>query len=184
MDYTVFMKTTDRRFVRTEKAITKAMVELLNKDTIGNIGIDDLIYEADVNRSTLYLHYRSVEDVLRVLEDQLISGLYSSIDSTHNSYDDNIDALLTYIAKNKKLAKAVFSSREKPFLDKFEELVLSNFYSDFNRSKKFKVNENSMMVYAKVDSFDTIIRLWVSEGCKMKKEDVALVLKKINGLSS
>lgn len=177
------MKTTDRRFIRTEKALTKAMTELLNKDTIGNIGIDDLIDEADVNRSTLYLHYRSVEDVLRVLEDQLISGLYSSIDLQHKTYDENIDGLLNYIAKNKKLAKAVFSSREKPFLDKFEELVLSNFYSDFNRSKKFKVNENTMLLYAKVDSFDTIIRLWVSDGCKMNKDEVAATLKKINDLS-
>lgn len=177
------MKTTDRRFVRTEKTITKAMVELLNKNEIRDIGIDDLIYEADVNRSTLYLHYRSVEDVLRVLEDQLISGIYSSIDSSHNTYEENIDGLLNYIAKNKKLAKAVFSSREKPFLDKFEELVFSNFFVDFKYSKKFKVNENSMLVYAKVDSFDTIIRLWVNDGCKMKKEEVASVLKKINELS-
>lgn len=177
------MKTTDRRFIRTEKAITKAMVELLNRDSIRNIGIDDLIHEADVNRSTLYLHYRSVEDVLRVLENQLITGLYSSIDFKNHTFDENVDALLTWISKNKKLAKAVFSSRSKEFLENFEQFVLTNFYSDFLSTKKNKVNEKKMIVYSKVDSYDTIIRLWVMDGCKMKKEEVGKVLKKIHELS-
>jgi AcrR family transcriptional regulator len=69
------MAVSDRRYRKTESQIEKAMLELLQRGSFEDILVSDVVHQADINRSTFYLHYQSLDSVLGALEDQCITLL-------------------------------------------------------------------------------------------------------------
>ena len=50
-------KKTDRRVLKTKRAIYNAFVELLSEKEINHITITDISKKADINRKTFYNYY-------------------------------------------------------------------------------------------------------------------------------
>ena len=61
------MRTKDRRFIKTEAIIQKSMISLLNERNAEELQIEDLVMEADINKSTFYLHYQSLDLLVSAL---------------------------------------------------------------------------------------------------------------------
>lgn len=55
---------TDRRIIRTKRAIYNAMTELMMKKPLDQITVTDIARNADINRKTFYTYYASPEDVI------------------------------------------------------------------------------------------------------------------------
>ena len=83
------MRTKDRRFIKTEAIIQKSMISLLNERNAEELQIEDLVMEADINKSTFYLHYQSLDLLVSALEDELLSGLtvkINELDTNHSRF--------------------------------------------------------------------------------------------------
>ena len=65
-------KKTDRRIVRTKKAIKNAFAELLTEKDINDITVSDIAEYADVNRKTFYNYYAGVFEVVDEIENDII----------------------------------------------------------------------------------------------------------------
>lgn len=52
----------DRRVRKTQKAVKTAFAKLLSNNDIKDITIKELCEEADINKSTFYLHYKDIYD--------------------------------------------------------------------------------------------------------------------------
>lgn len=65
----------DRRQRKTKAAVQKAVIELSAEREISDISVTDLAERADINRSTFYLHYRDVHDVLAEMEREIVDGI-------------------------------------------------------------------------------------------------------------
>lgn len=64
---------TDRRTLYTLGIIKYAFLKLVNEDSYANVNISRICREAGITRSTFYVHYSSVTDVLNdVLNDALL----------------------------------------------------------------------------------------------------------------
>lgn len=71
---------TDRRAVRTRAAITQAFMHLLETTPYSKITISAIAREADINRKTFYLHYHSVENLLRtVIYQSVLDSIESAV---------------------------------------------------------------------------------------------------------
>ena len=55
---------TDRRIQRTRQALHGALVELILEKGFEKVTVQDVIDRANIGRSTFYLHYRDMEDLL------------------------------------------------------------------------------------------------------------------------
>lgn len=53
----------DRRIIKTKRAISLALFQLLAEKSVDDITITELTTKADINRKTFYLHYSCVQDV-------------------------------------------------------------------------------------------------------------------------
>ena len=54
---------TDRRIIRTKKAIDAALDKLLTEKDVSKITVSAIAREADIDRKTFYLHYSSIEEL-------------------------------------------------------------------------------------------------------------------------
>ena len=56
---------TDRRVRKTHAAMINALRKLMKEKTFSSITVSELCEQADVNRSTFYLHYENTSDLLK-----------------------------------------------------------------------------------------------------------------------
>ena len=64
-------KKTDLRVIRTRKAIRDAFCAMIMEMDYPDITIKELTQRAMINRNTFYLHYDSIEALLRELQDEI-----------------------------------------------------------------------------------------------------------------
>ena len=61
----------DRRIKRTKRQLSAGLIELMKKKNIKDITIKELVEKVDINRSTFYLHYSDIYDLLNDIEKNL-----------------------------------------------------------------------------------------------------------------
>ena len=69
--------TQDRRVKRTKTLLQTTLVELMLEKEVSQISVKELTQRADVNRSTFYLHYLDIYDMLEQMEDEFVGRVRS-----------------------------------------------------------------------------------------------------------
>ncbi|MED4228300.1 TetR/AcrR family transcriptional regulator, partial [Neobacillus cucumis] len=95
------MPKVDRRVLKTQEAIKKAILELMSEKKFDDITIQDISDRANVNRSTVYLHYLDKYDLL----DKMIDGYINELKETsewacQEEWVDAIQIFFEYFEKN------------------------------------------------------------------------------------
>lgn len=62
----------NRRVRFTRSALREALIDLILEKPLVAITVKDICARADINRSTFYLHFKDVTDILRTTEDEII----------------------------------------------------------------------------------------------------------------
>ncbi len=65
----------DRRIRKTRSTLQNGLIDLMREKNIKDITVRELVNFCDVNRSTFYLHYRDIGDLLTQTEDELFGSL-------------------------------------------------------------------------------------------------------------
>lgn len=78
-------KKTDRRTLYTKQVITDAFVDLLSAKPLEKITITEICKNAQISRSTFYLHYQSENDILNEFADNLLKTLEIGTNEIMNS---------------------------------------------------------------------------------------------------
>ena len=61
----------DRRIRKTKAQLRQGLAKLLKEKSIKEITVKELVEEVDINRSTFYLHYTDIYDLLEQTENDL-----------------------------------------------------------------------------------------------------------------
>ena len=69
---------TDKRSQKTISAIQNTALRLMCTQRMNEIKIIDLCMAADINRTTFYLHYKNISEVLHSLLDDMAARIYSN----------------------------------------------------------------------------------------------------------
>jgi AcrR family transcriptional regulator len=64
---------TNRRVRLTKQIIKESLIELMREYPISKISVKMLCEAADINRSTFYAHYTDTNDLLRHIQQEVIS---------------------------------------------------------------------------------------------------------------
>ncbi|MCI5822436.1 MAG: TetR/AcrR family transcriptional regulator [Lachnospiraceae bacterium] len=77
----------DLRVRRTLKAIRNAFYELVLEKSYSDISITELTEKAEINRKTFYLHYSSLEDLLKEVEQEIVDSILKDIHLSAENLD-------------------------------------------------------------------------------------------------
>ena len=103
-------KKTDRRTIKTRKAIFKALAELLCDKELRNITIQELSEKADIHRVTIYKHFLDIYDIYDRLENEILSELGLLITEYGAKTTFEVYAVaFQYIKENPIYFKMIFS---------------------------------------------------------------------------
>lgn len=120
------------RYGGTEELLCQKMIELMNQKSFMEISVTELVKYAQVGRSTFYVYFDSVFDVVQRIEDQFIEGMNRRISlldtSTNGRYSDTTLASLSYIQDNLDVFCALCGPNGDP---SFEARIKSTFFGRF-----------------------------------------------------
>ena len=89
----------DRRYLRTERLLVSAMLDLISETAFQEIRVEDIVKRADVARKTFYAHFKNKDELLW----HSLATHFQSIETTIRELQPQ-----TLLAGSKPLSYAVF----------------------------------------------------------------------------
>lgn len=178
---------TDRRAVRTRKAIQSHFLDLLLRKKFNEITVKDIVSAANVGRGTFYLHY---EDKFDLLEKVTEEGLAATIDRFHPKsfikggtvepelLIDFVSGMFDHFQKNERFFRAMFFNEGLPsFGVRMQQGFLRKFYSEIHGlPPEMRPTDPITMEILPVFVSSGMIGLvgwWLRNEMRISKEDVA-----------
>lgn len=106
----------NRRVRMTKSMMKEALLELLEKKPLDKITVKDICESADVNRSTFYSYYESIEQLLLEIEDDVLNQLPMNPDSSEDYSNEHflsaLEEFFDYVRDNERLFRILIVQRD------------------------------------------------------------------------
>ncbi|OME07604.1 TetR family transcriptional regulator [Paenibacillus odorifer] len=161
------MSKMDRRSLKSQEAIKKAVIELMSEKNFDDITIQDIADRANVNRRTIYLHYLDKFDLLDKLIEEHIKELkrICELESDMDTLDGNV-SWFAYFERNYSFFSALLASKGAPFFRcRFLEFVTDDIKNgwDMTEGKKREINEDIIIQFIS-PAYVGIVEWWFTNG--------------------
>ena len=120
---------TDRRIQENKKAQSMRACQLLQKKSIKEITVKELVELVDINRSTFYLHYSDIYNMLSSIEEELLEEIRQTIlnhpvSPFNESSFPFIEDIFQILEENKDICCALLGHNgDIAFLHRIESLI-------------------------------------------------------------
>lgn len=164
-------ETQDRRIKRTKMLLQNALVDLMLEKAAGKISVKELTQKADVNRSTFYLHYLDIYDMLEQMENEFVETIQGFFHDFFTPLPTSMPLTLfvnisEWLEQDKeyyvKLLRGsasgyIFEELESRIRDEFLTLLYLIFLDEESLDLRTRVNFT-------VSGTVGVLRMWVMEG--------------------
>lgn len=188
------MNKSESKYFNTAIRMDKAFLELLEKKDFAFITVKEICKSAGVNRSTFYLHYETIEDLLSESTEFMYKQFVTHMNEEPSDFISKIDACpldelyliipnyltpyLEYVKEHRRLFRTV---TEKADTFQLDLAYTKMFYHIFNPIlKRFGVPEQDrkyLMAFY-IHGLHAIITEWLKSDCKDSIEYIISVMNK------
>ncbi|MGN0518163.1 MAG: TetR/AcrR family transcriptional regulator [Acutalibacteraceae bacterium] len=179
------MNKSESKYFNTALKMDNALIALLAKKDFQYITVKEICQEAGVNRSTFYLHYDTIGDLLSECVENIKTNFFKQFNDEHTKISYNIDKCpikelifispkylipyLDFVKNNRAVFLATFAQPDvigaKNIFNQMFEQVINPVMERFNYSEK----DQSYFLSYYIHGLQGIVKDWVYNGCK---EDV------------
>ena len=185
----------DRRITRSKRALSDALIELMEERSFDGFSVNDLCERADLNRGTFYNHFRDKDDLLAQLEAEVMDDLDRLQAQMQNL---TVRELLGYRARKKPLPLLVelfdYLREQSDFLHavlgpggdvrfgpRLREAVCENLVQNILH-EKYRDNPTVFVEYYVAfyaAAYLGIIAHWIERGCPESSETMARIAMRL-----
>lgn len=167
----------NRRTLMTKILLKTSLIELMHHKSISQITIKEICEQADLNRSTFYLHYTDQFALLDNIENEIITTTFEhlqNVGSTLNTLS-YIEDFLSYVKENRDIFETLLcqpenASFQELFIDKILEQLKGNL--PFNSS-----DEKTKYIYTfLLHGCIHIIIDWIVNGFDISVQEAAKLI--------
>jgi AcrR family transcriptional regulator len=166
----------DRRIVKTQESLKKAVIELMNEKSFDEITIQDIADKANLNRGTIYLHYQDKYDLL----DKLIESHMNELGEMDEwacklDWSNGLVPFFEYFEKNYLFFSTMLASKGAPsFRTRLLDYVMEGFKGEIDREsgRNVDLSEDVMLQYAGT-AYVGVIEWWIRNGIPYPPQTMA-----------
>ncbi|WP_041138362.1 TetR/AcrR family transcriptional regulator [Beduini massiliensis] len=182
------MNKNESKYFNTAILMDEALISLLYQKNIEYITIKEICEKAGVNRSTFYLHYETINDLLNETLEYINNKFINHFKSIHSIPIENIDFILiesldfikedylepylSFIQENKIIFKASFSnSIEMKIQEKYrslEKYLLNPILKRYDVPENKRKYINSFYIQGIIG----IVKQWIEHECEDDIKDI------------
>lgn len=186
------MNKSESKYFNTALLMDQALVELLKEKELAYITVKEICKKAGVNRSTFYLHYETISDLLsEIMEhtmdsfvelfpkkpEDFVTGIAEAeLDNLFLITDEYLKPYLEFIRKNQSLYKAAFNDPKALQTDKRIENIYH--YVLFPIMERFHIPKEEQAYQADfyIRGCMAVIQRWVNGGCREAVEQIENII--------
>ena len=186
------MNKNESKYFNTAKKMNDALITLLETKEFEYISIKEICHIANVNRSTFYLHYSNMNDLLEETIKSLNLSFNSHFKSKENEStiisrdnledlllinDDNLIPYLNFIKENKNIYKVLKNHPQLFNANKtYDQMFRKLFVPIMNR---FGLDEkwHKYLMDFYISGLTSIVFDWVYDDCKIPVQEVSDFIK-------
>lgn len=178
------MKNTDTRVQFTKSRFHEAMISLLEKKPIGQITAIELCNVAGLNRGTYYLHYTDPMDVLREIEEEMLSEtLYSDMNADSETIGSEwLTRQLSAVWEDRRRAAVLIGHNGDPaFLGRVRDWTYSQTHEALKKLSPMQTEEAFSLRYDYLFSGCTgAVTAWLRGSWNGTPEKLAKMLSRLS----
>ena len=183
------MKKNESKYFYTAKLMNQALLSLLEKKDLEFISVTEITKKAGVNRSTFYLHYENIYELLEETIENINKDFVSSfnvkvpfeINSKKDAFlitDEQLLPYLNFCKENKRILKLVY---QKPQLFQLKKVYQKMYDKIFYPAVSQFVKEENEKIYS-LEFFTQgvvgIIHKWLALDCVTEIDELISIIKK------
>ena len=171
---------TDRRINKTKKAIQKSFLNILENKNITEVTVADIVKDADIARSTFYLHYADVYDLYEQIVIELMDELIDRFDKLYpkGPAASNFMQLINYIVEQKELFYLlVKKNSENKLIDNLTD-IFTNRVLTIEKIDKNNKKEYYEVLFTVTGAISLFIN-WLMKDREMKPSELSNILNDI-----
>lgn len=186
------MNKNESKYFNTAKKMNDALIALLETKEFEYITIKEICQVANVNRSTFYLHYSNMNDLLEETIQSLNQSFNSHFITKENENtivvkdkledlllinDDNLIPYLHFIEENKKIFKIVKTHPELFNVSKTYNQMFNNLFVPIMSRFGLDAKWHKYLMDFYINGITSIVLDWVYDDCKISIQEVSEFIK-------
>lgn len=188
------MNKSESKYFATAVRMDEAFLELIEKKDFAYITVKEICEKAGVNRSTFYLHYETVGDLLSESTEYIIHQFERSMPQDTAGFLKNLPArpleelylitpeyltpYLTYIKEHRRIFKATVEQASALRMnDAYQKLNHHVLTPILNRFQVLPEDQNYVMQFH-INGLMAIINEWLRDDCRDSIEHIVSVMQR------
>ena len=169
-----------------------ALISLLKKKSFEYITVSEICETAGVNRSTFYLHYETIGDLLNETTRYLLNDFlsYFSTDAQAIAYnlenceldelifvgDKHLTPYLTYIKDNKEVfSTALLHNKTLGFEDVYKRMF-ENIFNPILDRFHYPQNDRQYVMMYYLNGINAVVNEWLKNGCDKSIKEISKII--------
>ncbi len=191
------MNKSESRYFNTARKMDEAFLELLEKKDLEYLTVKEICNRAGVNRSTFYLHYETMADLLtesvEMMNDQFLQYFQEQsrciVQNIHTAPIEDLFLLtpeylspyLSYIAEHRKLFQTSIAKATDLRMENSFELLCTHVFFPILDRYGVPEEEKSYIIAFYIHGLLGIIDLWLAQDCREPKERITGLMMRLVG---
>ena len=160
----------DRRVRKTKAQLREGLAHLMLQKSIKEITVKELVDKVDINRSTFYLHYADIYQMLQQIEEEALDNITHILENCPVDFSNN-ESTLEFVTKffaildsDKDLCRALLGPHgDMAFVEQIENLLAGTFLKHLPGT--FPKNDSNLKyAYAFIlNGCVGLIKTWLSQ---------------------
>ena len=160
----------DRRVRKTKAQLREGLAHLMLEKSIKEITVKELVDKVDINRSTFYLHYADIYQMLQQIEEEALENITHILENCPVDFSNN-ESTLEFVTKffaildsDKDLCRALLGPHgDMAFVEQIENLLAGIFLKHLPGT--FPKNDSNLKyAYAFIlNGCVGLIKTWLSQ---------------------
>lgn len=172
-------KKVDRRVIKTRRQLKKGLAALMKEKSVNQITVKELVEEVDINRSTFYLHFKDIQDLLREIEENMEAQIKRAIEE-HPIVSGNenafyfIEDMFRVLDEEREISKALIDPNgDMGFIHRIERIIKENSRGTLEKMFPGKKEDLKYFYAFCLSGCLGLVKVWLNEGEEKSPEEMA-----------
>ena len=172
-------KKVDRRVIKTRRQLKKGLAALMKEKSVNQITVKELVEEVDTNRSTFYLHFKDIQDLLREIEENMEAQIKRAIEE-HPIVSGNenafyfIEDMFRVLDEEREISKALIGPNgDMGFIHRIERIIKENSRGTLEKMFPGKKEDLKYFYAFCLSGCLGLVKVWLNEGEEKSPEEMA-----------
>lgn len=172
-------KKVDRRVIKTRRQLKKGLAALMKEKSVNQITVKELVEEVDINRSTFYLHFKDIQDLLREIEENMEAQIKRAIEE-HPIVSGNenafyfIEDMFRVLDEKREISKALIGPNgDMGFIHRIERIIKENSRGTLEKMFPGKKEDLKYFYAFCLSGCLGLVKVWLNEGEEKSPEEMA-----------